>query len=262
MKQWEKEKLVVERTSTPITKTSLIKDFENISLKKGDTVIVHSSMSKLGWTLGGPNSVIEALIDVITREGTIAMPTMTTGNTDPRRWNYPSVPKEWWPIIRAERPAYQLEATPTRGMCRIPEVFRTYPEVCRSNHPIYSFTAWGKNAKNIIENHNYTDTFTGESPLGRFYQLNARILLIGVGHINNTSLHHAECKANIPNFPRVPQGAALLENGKRVWKDWEELEYSDEDFTEVGNAFEKSINYEPKLIEQTESCFSIYERIS
>jgi len=94
MKQWEKEKLVVENTSKPITKSSLLKDFKEINLVKGDIIIVHSSMSKIGWTVGGPISVVEALMDTITEEGTIAMPTMTTGNTDPSGWNYPSVPEE------------------------------------------------------------------------------------------------------------------------------------------------------------------------
>ncbi|NHJ88032.1 MAG: AAC(3) family N-acetyltransferase [Asgard group archaeon] len=253
MEPWKREEQVVKHTVSPITMKSLIQDLLNIGLKKGDTVIVHSSMSKIGWIAGGPETVVDALMEVITPEGTIAMPTMSTGNTDPKCWNYPPVPQEWWEIIRKESTPYRSEITPTRGMGRIPEVFRIYHGVLRSNHPIASFAAWGKYAKKITEEHDLAVEFGKKTPLGKLYELNAKILLLGVGHENNTSLHHSETLAKLPNHPIQKQGAAALENGKRVWLSWTTIVSDSDDFHDLGLAYEASIGYTPGKIGAAES---------
>ncbi|MBN1330333.1 MAG: AAC(3) family N-acetyltransferase [Candidatus Heimdallarchaeota archaeon] len=262
MESWKREEQVVKNTVSPITMKSLIRDFQNIGLKKGDIVIVHSSMSKIGWIAGGPETIVDALMAVITTKGTIVMPTMSTGNTDPQCWNYPPVPQEWWEIIRKESTPYRPDITPTRGMGRIPEIFRQYKGVLRSNHPVASFAAWGKYAKKITKEHNLIVEFGKNSPLGKLYDMNAKILLIGVGHENNTSLHLAECLADLPNHPSSSQGAAILENGKRVWLTWTSKVSESDDFHELGLAFEKSINYKPGKIGQAESrLFNMRENV-
>lgn len=253
MKQWEKEKLIVEKTGFPITKDLLIKNFKKIGLQTGDIVIVHSSMSKIGWIVGDAIAVIKALMEVLTEEGTLVMPAMTSGNTDPQNWNYPPVPEDWKPIIRQEMPPYEPAVTPTRGMGRIPELFRTLPNVIRSNHPQSSFSAWGKHAEEIVREYKIESSFGHVSPLRKVYDLNGKILLLGVHHSSNTSLHYAEVKAKLPNHPLQKQGAALLENGKRVWKSWEEMVYDSGDFKEIGIAYEKSINYQTGKIGLAES---------
>ncbi len=246
MKAWEKEKLVVEKSEFPITKDILVNDLLGIGLKAGDVVIVHSSLSKIGWVVGEQLTVIRALMEVLTKEGTLVMPTMSTGNTDPTNWNYPPVPEDWKPIIRKEMPAYEAAITPTRGMGRIPELFRIMSNVFRSNHPQSSFAAWGKHAIEIVSEQKLESCFGHDSPLKKVCDLNGKILLIGVHHSSNTSLHYAEVLAELPNHPIQKQGVALLENGQRVWKSWDEMEYDADDFEEIGNAYEKSINYQPK----------------
>ncbi|HUT80742.1 MAG TPA: AAC(3) family N-acetyltransferase [Candidatus Bathyarchaeia archaeon] len=253
MEPWKREEQVVKNTVSPITVKSLIKDFQTIGLKKGDIVIVHSSMSKIGWIAGGPETIVDALMEVITPEGTIAMPSMTTGNTDPQCWNYPPVPQEWWEIIRKESTPYRPEITPTRGMGRIPEIFRQYKGVLRSNHPIASFAAWGKYARKITEEHDLVEEFGMKTPLGKLYDLDAKILLLGVGYENNTSLHLSESLADLQNHPIMPQGAAIHENGKRVWLTWTAKVSDSDDFHDLGLAYEASINYKPGRIGQAES---------
>lgn len=253
MKHWEKEKQVVEVTREPITKKRLIHDLQNIGLQAGDAVIVHNSMNKIGWIIGDSVTVIESLMETVTNSGTIVMPAFTTGNTEPSGWNYPSIPKKWWPIVREEMPPFRSDISPIRGLGRIPEVFRKFPRVHRSNHPILSFTAWGKHAKEIVIDHRLDESFGENSPIGKLYELDGKILLIGVGYDNNSSLHHAEVRANISNIPKKDNGAALIVNGKRVWKTWNEIDYSDHDFIEIGAAYEASIDYKPQLIGQAES---------
>ena len=62
--------------------------------------------------------------------------------------------------------------------------------------------------------------------------------MLGVGHENNTSFHLAEYRA--PGAQRVEAGAPILENGRRVWKTYEDIELDEEVFGEIGADFEKA----------------------
>jgi len=253
MEPWQREKLTVDTTKEPITQSRLVKDLSAIGMNAGDIVIVHSSLSKIGWIVGDSTTVIEALMEVLTPKGTLVIPTHSTANGEPSGWNYPPIPEDWWQTIRDETPPYRPDITPTRGIGRVPEVFRKYPNVHRSNHPQVSWAAWGKYAQDIVKSHPVDQAYGRGSPLGRSYELNAKILLIGATHESNTALHHAESKTSIPGFPRMEWSAAILENGKRVWKKWEELNYQSDDFEKVGAAFESHIDYQPKEIGQATS---------
>lgn len=67
---------IEQNTVYPKTRGSLAEDFRNLGLKKGMTVIVHSSLKSLGWVVGGPIAVVQALMDVLSEEGTLVMPTI------------------------------------------------------------------------------------------------------------------------------------------------------------------------------------------
>ena len=58
----------------PNTPISLIQDLSDLGLRPGMTVMVHSSLGRVGWTVGGPDTVIRALIEVLGHEGTLVMP--------------------------------------------------------------------------------------------------------------------------------------------------------------------------------------------
>ncbi len=249
----KKEDEVVKRTKTPITQSSLVKDFEKLGLVAGDIVIVHSSMSKIGWIAGTSVAVVNALMEVLTLEGTLVMPTMTSDNTDPENWKNPPVPDEWKQTIRENMPAYNPKYSTSRGMGRVAETFRNYPGVLRSSHPQSSFAAWGKHKQEICGEHLLTPCFGENSPIEHLYNLDGKILLLGVDHQNNTSLHYAECKANFTNKPMQKQGAALFEDGKRVWKSFEDLDYDDEDFPQIGTDFEKAHKISQGKIGQADS---------
>jgi len=253
MAQWEKQKKIIDKTPRPITKDSLVRDLARIGLNAGDVVVVHCSLSRIGWVVGGPVTVINALMEVVTGEGTIAMPTHSSGNSEPSHWVAPPVPEEWWPIIRDELPPYQLAITPADSVGLIPEVFRGYPKVYRSMHPQASVAAWGRQAEDVVNTHRLDTTFGEETPWGKLYNLHAKILLIGASHDSNTALHLAEVKAALPNHPTELQGAALIENGRREWKTWTEIQYYFEDFKQIGQAFEESVGYQPNKIGQAES---------
>ncbi len=87
-------KKIVESTTFPRTKQSITEDLKALGLKKGMTVLVHSSLSSIGWVNGGAVAVIQALIDVVTEEGTIVMPSQSVELSDPKEWGNPPVPEE------------------------------------------------------------------------------------------------------------------------------------------------------------------------
>ncbi|MGY5872814.1 MAG: AAC(3) family N-acetyltransferase [Candidatus Thorarchaeota archaeon] len=250
---WEREGKLVEATKEPITKKRLIDDLRKAEVNEGDTIIFHSSMQSIGWIVGGAVTVISVLMDAVSEKGTLVMPTQSGDNGEPSNWKRPAVPEDWWQIIRDETPPYNPDTTPTRGMGRISETFRSYPNFHRSTHPTASFGAWGKNAQLVVETHPYDDPFGDNSPLAKLYQLNAKILLVGIGLESITSLHYAEHIADLPNRPDENRAAALLENGKRVWRTWKESEFSDEDFHQIAADFEKKEGLSPVYIGQAES---------
>lgn len=227
----------VQKSKSLNTRVSLADDLRKLGLDKGMTVIVHSSLSSIGWVCGGPVSVVQALMEVITNEGTIIMPTHSGEYSDPSKWENPSVPKEWWTRIRETMPAFDQKLTPTRKMGKIVEVFRNHPEVIRSYHPTVSFAAWGRHADYITLNHSLDFGLGEQSPLARIYKLNGFVLLLGVGHDNNTSLHLAENR--VTNKKYVEEGSPIFENGKRVWKVYKNIELDSDRFNRIGEDYER-----------------------
>ncbi len=224
----------VEETPEPRTRTSLATDLRNLGVRAGSVLLVHSSLSALGWVCGGAVAVVQALLDVLGPDGTLVVPAHTGGNSDPSLWERPPVPRAWWPVIREHMPAYDPAVTPARdGLGVIPELARTWPGALRSNHPATSFAAIGPAAGEIVRNHRLHEGLGEESPLGRIYALDGDVLLLGVGHDSNTSLHLAE--ARIPESPQMTYGAAVAgPDGERRWATWVDVDYDADDFDRLG----------------------------
>ncbi len=221
----------------PVTRKRLARDLGRLGLRADHTVIVHTSLSQLGWVPGGPHGVILALVDVLGKAGTLVMPAHSGHLTDPSGWVAPPVPKRWWRAIRKEMPAYDPALTPTRLMGAVAETFRRHPDALRSPHPHVSFAAVGPNAERIVAEHPLGDMFGERSPLARLYELDAHVLLAGVGHANNTSIHLGESRAAFPSKRRVKEGAPMLVDGRRRWVEFEDYAPVDDDFALLGDDF-------------------------
>jgi aminoglycoside 3-N-acetyltransferase len=242
----EKERALIARTheefGTCLTAERLKEDFQKLGISAGMTLLVHCSLSKIGWICGGPVTVIQVLLDLLGPDGTLVMPSHTTDNSDPKHWQNPPVPSEWFDVIRQSTPAYQSNITPTFNMGKVTETFRHWPGVLRSQHPLFSMIALGQKAKLITDNH--YDCCGEQSPLARLYDCtdNGYVLLLGVRHQNNTSLHLAEYRFQINNNieKTFVIGTSVIdpESNKRQWLEWNDYDYDAEDFNDVGNAFE------------------------
>jgi aminoglycoside 3-N-acetyltransferase len=226
----------------PVTPDAIKTALKDIGIQKGQAVMVHTSLSSLGYVCGGARSVIEALLESVGVEGTIMMPTQSWKNLDPSTGVYWQEPKEWWPVIREYIPAYDKRITPTNTMGAVSEMFRQWPGTLRSDHPARSVAAWGRYAQYLTENHDLSDIFGDSSPIGRLYELDGSVLLVGVGYDKNTSLHLADIRAEYPSKHMVTESSAIQLNGQRIWKSYETVAVDGEDFPAIGEAFEQTGN--------------------
>jgi aminoglycoside 3-N-acetyltransferase len=245
----------IRSSDQPSTVESLIADLRALGLRSGMTVMVHSSLSKLGWVCGGPVTVILALQRVLTSSGTLVMPTHSGDLSDPAYWQNPPVPEAWWETIRATMPAYDPDLTPTRGMGVICETFRKGRDVRRSAHPALSFAAWGAHAELVTAQHELAVPLGDGSPLARLYDLDAWVLLLGVGHANNTSLHLAEYRAGWPGKRIMPQGAPILVNGSVQWVAYDDVNTDSDDFAALGEDFNAEFHPRRGKVGQGEALF-------
>jgi aminoglycoside 3-N-acetyltransferase len=212
--------------------------FAACGVTAGQTLMLHSSLKAVGgWLCGGAVALIHALQAVLTPDGTLMMPTQTGDLSDPAHWQNPPVAAEWWQSIRAEMPAYDPAVTPTWNMGIIPETFRRLPHVLRSEHPLWSCAAWGKHAEYLTREHTLAVGLGEGSPIAKLYEVGGAVLLLGVDHGSNTTLHLAEYRANFPK-PYVRDGAPLFVNGVRQWVEFEILDLNAEDFVPLGSDFE------------------------
>ena len=230
----------VHKVEHPTTVESLQTDFRALGIKKGMVLLVHSSLSAIGWVCGGPVAVIIALQEILGDTGTLVMPAHSTDLSDPSQWENPPVPESWWQTIRETMPAYDPDLTPTRSMGKIAETFRKQRGVLRSAHPQSSFCAWGPQASSIINYHALAYGFGEHSPLARIYDLQGSVLLLGVDHSSNTSIHLAEYRADFPTKRVVQEGAPISQAGSTTWATFEDIDVDDSDFDRIGEDFLRS----------------------
>ena len=242
----KKELEIIARTHEQlgmcITAERLKEDLQKLGVYPGITLVVHCSLSKIGWICGGPVTVIQVLLDLLGPEGTLAMPSHTADNSDPKDWQNPAVPSEWFDTIRQSMPPYQASVTPTFNMGKVAETFRHWPGVQRSEHPLYSFMALGPKAEWITRSH--LECCGEQSPLARLYQCkdNGYVLLLGVQHRNNSSIHLGEYRFQKNNHIKQEfiVGASIVDSqsNTRQWFEWNDYDYPAEDFNDLGNAFD------------------------
>ena len=229
----------------PVTSTTLSEVLADLGVR-GRTVMVHASLSRLGYVVGGEAGVVQGVVDAVGPDGTVVMPAQSWQLCDPAFLRMPDVPEEWYPVLRDSLPAYDPARTPTRTMGAVAELFRTWPGVLRSAHPQRSIAALGPNAELITATHDLDDAAGERSPMRALHDVGGYVLLLGVGFDKCTALHLAENRITWPTRQYVAQGGPVLRDGERVWETWQELWPEDEDFGECGAAFCEA---HPELIE-------------
>lgn len=163
---------------------TIIDKIKACGIKKGDFLIVHSSMDGLAKTDASPEMFIDALLEIVGDEGTLVFPAFPMEKKMKRAKCENS---------DDEILIYDPKKTPSwTGL--MPNIFCRYPSVIRSEFPNNSLAAKGKHAKDMMK-----DNLLGDLPHGKnsawayCVKHNAKILFLGLPSFHsNTVTHVAE----------------------------------------------------------------------
>ena len=177
-------------TLPPISREEMARDLRALGLRAGDTVLVHSAMSRIGYVQGGAPAVVDAFFDVLGPKGTLAVPTFPfTGSM--------------LAYVKSD-PDFDVDETPSK-MGAITEEVRLRPGALRSLEPTHPVAALGRLGRFLVEDHvNAQGSCDAHSPLYRLTQIEpddaggGYVLLLGVDFRNCTLLHTAEEVARVP----------------------------------------------------------------
>ncbi len=222
---------IIKTTKTPLTKDDLKAFFKKIGIQSNDTLVVHTALSKLGFVIGGAQSVLEALLETLS-EGTLIMPAHSGDLSNPEEFENPPVPDAWIPIMKEKMPAFNPQTTPLRGMGKVATQFMAMKDTLRSNHPVASFCAQGVHAKQITNNQPLSPMFGLDSPLGNVYRLGGKVLMLGAPLSTCSAFHVSEALSGV--IGKTQEESPVLINNKREWKVYEDYDYDEEDFAQIG----------------------------
>lgn len=227
-----------------LTATELVEGWCKAGVKEGMPLMVHSSLSSLGYVEGGANTVVESLRTAVGATGTVVMPAFTPHIADPHP-DQVGIPDTTVIKQRAEVPIFDQNLVSSMGS--VPEALRKLPDSLRSYHPQASVTAIGAGATDIVDGQSLGFAVGHNSPFGRLHDIGGYILLIGVGHNRNTFLHYAE---TLTPQPRLKIRRFPLEvDNQRVWV--ETLDVANDNdtyFPIVGQEFEEQANIHEVMV--------------
>jgi aminoglycoside 3-N-acetyltransferase len=157
------------------TVSEIVDQLRTLGVVRGGVLLVHTSFRAVRPVEDGPPGLIRALRTALGEKGTLVMPTMTDGES-----------------------LFDPKSTPAHGMGITAETFWRQPGVLRSTHPGGSFAAAGPLAARICAPQPLSPPHGPDSPPGRVHELGGQVLLLGVTHSENTTLHVAEAIAHVP----------------------------------------------------------------
>jgi aminoglycoside N3'-acetyltransferase len=177
-----------------------------LGVRVGGVLLVHTSFRAVRPVEGGPRGLIEALRAALGPDGTLVMPSWTGDDAQP----------------------FDAASTPAAGdLGVVADTFWRMPGVVRSSHP-FAFAAAGPRAAEITSGPVPLPPHIPESPVGRVHDLDGQVLLLGVNHDADTTLHLAELMADVPY--RIPKFITVMQDGRAVRIDYGENDHCAERF--------------------------------
>ena len=213
---WKRLKRFWRRAwASHVTRADIVSTLRSLGVQPGDLIQVHSSLRSFGYVEGGPETVVEAMLDLFEPGGTVLMPTFNQG---------------------AER-LFDVRQSPSYNGA-ITEAFRHHPQAVRSLHATHAYAAIGPLAADLCAGHLEAGTFGMESPLGKLAQRGGWVILLGVGMNRCTAAHLGERRENAPCIGwdrdprriRDPETGVVVRAFGDVWRngpcriEWDPLE--------------------------------------
>lgn len=174
---------------TYVTKEMIVDGLRSLGVKSGSIIIAHSSLKSFGYVENGADAVIDAMLDAVGPKRTVFVPTMTFGA----------------PFHHRDTPSYTGHIT---------EVFRQRKESIRSRHPSHSIAGIGPASARILEGHELTTPMGYESPLARIAREDGLVVLLGVGHSSNSTVHAGLEQAEAPYLTKYRSVTVRDDDGK------------------------------------------------
>ena len=184
----------------PWPMTALNDQLLALGITPGSILLVHSAFSRIKPIEGGPAGLIAALEDAVGEEGTLVMPSMTDDDDHP----------------------FDPAVTPCISLGIVADTFWRQPGVRRSDNP-HAFAAKGPAADYITSPHVVEIPHGPDSPVGRVHELGGLVLLLGIGHDANTTVHLAEFLGGVRY--RLPHHVTIELEGKPVRVDYREIDH-------------------------------------
>jgi aminoglycoside 3-N-acetyltransferase len=204
----------------PHTPAQLRQSLTALGVAAGQTVMLHAAYKAVGYVLGGPNSLLQALLDVLTPTGTLMM---YVGWEDIPDDLY-ELPPELQPFYREHYPPFDpATARAVRDNGILAECLRTWPGAQRSLNPEMSMVAVGERAAWITQNHPQNYGYGPGSPLEKLIQVGGHVLMLGAPLDTLTLLHYAENRARMRHKRIVRYPCPVLRDGQTVWIEVEDF---------------------------------------
>ena len=182
-------------------KAAVTDQLRALGVNNAGVLLLHTSFRATRPVEGGPLGLIEALRDALGPDGTLVMPSWSDNDDEP-----------FDPLT--------TRASPSLGA--VADIFWRLPGVVRSDH-CFAFAAAGPEAARLTSDSLPVPPHIPESPVGRAHDLDGQVLLLGVGHDADTTLHLAELLGGVPY--RVPRYFTVLENGRPARVDYRENDH-------------------------------------
>jgi aminoglycoside 3-N-acetyltransferase len=188
-----------------VTRAEVVGQLQALGVRPGGVLLVHTAFSRVGPLEDGPLGLIAALESALGPAGTLVMPSMSEDDDHP----------------------FDRSATPCRHLGIVADTFWRLPGVLRSDSP-HAFAARGPAAADISAAHPPENPHGPGTPVHRVHDLDGQVLLLGVGHDSDTTVHLGEDLAGVRY--RAPKHVTLLRDGRPVRLDYEEIDHCTQNF--------------------------------
>jgi aminoglycoside N3'-acetyltransferase len=186
----------------------LIEQLQTLGVRPGSVLVVHTAFSKVAPVEGGPRGLTDALLAALGPQGTLVMPSLSDEDEIP----------------------FDATRTPCRGMGVVADTYWRMPGVLRSDNP-HAFAASGPKAAEVLADHPVDVPHGLDSPVGRVHDVDGDVLLLGIGHDANTTIHLAENLAGVRY--RLPHHVTVTRDNRPIRVDYVEVDHCCQNFARM-----------------------------